>query len=156
MRALGENGVSEYASINPGRIRYEANQIVDMYPGWPAASTQLGLTEARLWPETDAPTLKVVSLGGYPVPVDPESSFDFPFHDLDLATSQTVTMVLEGWYLPPNAEITVRFTPTVGDHFLVTPRPISDNGDISTWEAQVTIPNGVMAVQARASWAEAP
>ena len=51
--------------------------------------------------------------------------------------------------LSPNAEITVRFTPTVGDHFLVTPTRISDNGDISTWEAQVTIPNGVMAVQAQ-------
>ena len=145
-----------YSTYGVGRIRVEANEITLQHLGNPAYSQGSPGAVARLWPEDLAPRVRVVSLGGQDVPTEPLSRLNYPSQDLTFNTSAPVTVVIGAENVPvdpPSARWTVkvRVVPTSGTDFTVAATYVGGDNASSTWNAQLTLPNGFCAIQVRAA-----
>jgi hypothetical protein len=150
----GTTGVLRATSGNyggNGRIRIEANSVTLSDPGAPAYTIGLPGTTATIWPPADAPTVEPLTLGAAAVPSDPRGSFDFPYADVAVADPNAQTLVIEARNVPLNWIVKVRVVPRVGQDFTVNATYVSGNVTLSTWQAQLTLPNGFAAIQVRAS-----
>ena len=143
--------------VDQGVIRYESNSISLEHAGDPPATMDLVGTTAVLWPESDAPRLEVTTVGGCSVPADPRPNFSFPQQDVSLATSDPVTIQLIGHYVPLDAVVTMRIASNIMATSTTLQATLTGGTlESSTWETSTVLPNGIMAMQARASWEEAP
>ena len=143
--SIGANQLGE--ERHEGRIRLEANSIAFPDPGSPVYTVGLPGATATIWPTSDAPTVRPVTLGAASVPSDPRASFDFPQADVSVAEPNAQTLVIEARNVPLNWNVTVR----VGQDFTANATYVSGNVTLSTWQAQLTLPNGFAAIQVRAS-----
>ncbi|MBA5868083.1 MAG: hypothetical protein GDA67_15430 [Nitrospira sp. CR1.3] len=146
---------------NKGRIRIEINQG-GIASSDPAYSQGVVGSIAQLWPEdvvADSPSTRVVSLGSNNVPTDPQASFEFPYADVNTATSGAQTLVIECKNIPTGLDpigvqawnVKARIVPRSGTVQNITASYVSGDYSLSTWEAQVTLPTGFSAIQVRAS-----
>lgn len=152
-----------YQSGEYGRIRFECNQLAFSSPGNPVASFGLPGSIAQLWPEdamTEPPSTRVVSLGSINVPPDPQASFEFPYADVNTATSGAQALTIECKNIPTGSDppgvqvwnLNARIVPRSGSVQNVSgPWTISGTFAQSTWTTSVTLPTGFSAVQVRAS-----
>lgn len=159
LRAVG-NPTSPFSPPSShGRIRVEANTTSFGDVGIPAISQGLPTATAQIWPEdvmTEPPSVRVVSLGASNVPADPMASFEFPFADVNTATSAAQTLTVECKNVPIDVgvqwNLTARIVPRSGTVQTITgPWNISGTFAESTWTTQVTLPTGFSAIQVRAS-----
>jgi hypothetical protein len=136
-----------------GRIRIEANTNTFEGLAAPDASTTTPTDPPAIWPGEGAPSIKVTHVGGVAVPSDPRASFSFPNQDVSLTTGtpQQFAVRLAATNVPVDWVVSVRLTARYGDDPTVAATLVSGDGQSSVWEAQVTVPTGFSAIQARAS-----
>ena len=134
-----------------GRIVLEANQTQISSPSIsPMAAMYVPADPPRIWPESAAPSVKITRVGGVNVPADPRASFDFPKQDISLATSGAITVGVEATNVPTTWSVVVRTVPKSGQDTTTNATLVSGDASASVWEAQVTVPKGFAALQARA------
>lgn len=154
--ALGGYG---YHYGAPGRIRVEANLITLSDLGNPAYTIGVPGGSPRIWPETDTPTVEVISMGGVPIPADPRAAFTFPGTDVSFQTAATYELVVRARNVPLGAGTAIRAravdrsepgAPPFNDFV----NAAFDSGDDteSIWKAQVPLNNGYAAIQVRATF----
>lgn len=149
---LDARGGSGYTGAGGlGRIQIDANSSTlggTIQP--PLGAPNPPGAAARIWPESTAPRLRVVSLGGAAVTADPAASFTFPLPDVYTAEVDPV-IVIEGINVPLTWQLDVRVVPWEGPSIIVsaTPQPGS-TFELSTWTATIPqLPNGASAITAR-------
>jgi hypothetical protein len=150
--ALALGGVAGFGGYGgKGRLRVECN--TDSFTGSFDPNASIDHTPfnvAALWPDASAPTVRVTSIGGAQVPVDPHASFTYPLQDVTVP-DDPVTALIEARHVPLNWNVLVRAVPNGGPDFSVSATYVSGNETLSTWQAALTFPNGFSAVQVRAS-----
>jgi len=136
-----------------GRIRIEVNTNAFDGLATPDASTTIPADPPAIWPGDGAPSIKVTHVGGVAVPSDPRASFSFPNQDVSLTTGtpQQFAVRLAATNVPVDWAVSVRLMPRYGDDVVAAATLVSGDGQSSVWEAQVTVPTGFSAIQARAT-----
>lgn len=132
-----------------GRIRVEGNSVTLPASG-PNYSLSPAGTVAALWPDSSAPSVRIIMVGDQSAPSDPASSFGFPNQDVSLANAGTTPVRIEATNMPINWTVTVRKVPLSGEDMKATAAFVSGDDTLSIWEAQVNMGIGFSAVQARA------
>lgn len=167
IRALGGGlGSNDGRWGGQGRIRLEGNLILfDGSATLPATTPYFPLDgEPEIWADSTAPTVRVVSIDGIPVPLDPRASLTAFPGDLALNADPPVEILLEAQNVPPASAVTVRVAPRSGSAIneaasegQVAPMILKasfrgGNKTLSTWSATLdSLPaSGFVAVQARA------
>jgi hypothetical protein len=152
-RALGGGG---YQTGGSGRIRLERvinNNTIEVTPDPSMVPLTDGDT-ALLWPPTDAPTVKILSIGGVSTPADPRAAFGTTGADVVLPEVATMQVVIETVGVEQASLVQVRLTPrsnasystvnAVVDH-------VEDAGppEVVHWTAEIPVGNGYSAIQAK-------
>ncbi len=137
-----------------GRIRIEANSINLSGSSVPNFTQMFPLTndQAEIWPPSAAPTVRVSTLAGVPVPTDPRGRF-VPPGDLMLISTEPVEMELVATNVPTDWNVKVRVVRRSGDEYTVPATLVMGDSLSSTWSATLqTLPEAdFVAIQARAS-----
>jgi plastocyanin len=155
LNALAGRG-GRYAAAGLGRIRIERvdnNNTLQVNPDPSVVPLTDGDT-ALVWPPADAPTVKIVSIGGVAAPDDPRASFGTHGADVALPETTTIQVVIETTGVEQAAQVQVRLTPrSNGDAVVVdaTMDSVVAPGppEILRWIADVPVGNGYSAVQAK-------
>ena len=143
------NGRVEAVSVYPGRIRLEAN----------ALSTDLTLNPPTvkappaplvIWPDTNAPTVKVVSVAGQAAPNDPTAPTTAPFSELTIASTNFVTVVLQTSNFPTNGTVNVYLKPRNAPQSILTATFVGGNMSQATWQVATNLLPAYTVIQARA------
>jgi hypothetical protein len=154
------DGTGTVRAHNDGRIRVEANQLAFGDVGVPPYTFGLPGSTATIWPDTSiAPSVRVVSLGPAPVPIDPRASFEFPYADVNVSNGTAQTLVIEARNIPtgvnppgiPAWDVVARVVPRGSAVFNVDASYVSGDFSLSVWHAQITLPSGFSAIQVRAA-----
>ncbi len=133
-----------------GRIRVETNSIGFGHAGEPHYTAGFPGETAELWPDASAPIVRLVSLAGAPVPVDPKGNvIDFTQADVPLATEDLAQLVIETENIDPQADVQVRVTPLSGQNDDYPAFFISTTDGVSTWHADLPLGQGFSAIQVR-------
>ena len=154
------SGLSAYGSTGggTGRIRIEANTFVLTGASNPAYTWMLPLNESDLaiWPPEGNPRIRVETVGGVPVPAEPQALFTPP-GDLFLVSSDSVDVALVGTNVPVELarrwNVKLRMTRRTGAVSEVTAHYASGDSVSSQWTARLPyLPDmDFVALQARAS-----
>jgi hypothetical protein len=134
-----------------GRIRLEANASTMTGTATPAASVGIPIVgNPDVFPPANAPRLTVTQVGGVNVPADPKASLQAPGQDVSLATTGPVKIRLQASNVPLNWRVLVRAIPKTGQDSYAYAANVSGDAASSVWEATVTLPAGLSALEARA------
>jgi hypothetical protein len=147
LQAVG--GRSSYPG-GAGRIRIEAHSQNFVGPSNPIHTTGDPGDPPLIWLPDSAPSVRPVSLGGQPVPVDPRSEFTFPHADVGLNTSGSVVLLIEAKNVPQTWIVSAIVTPKAGEKLTVPATFVSGDLELSTWQASLTIASGFTAIQVQA------
>lgn len=136
--------------IYPGRVRVEANAastILNVNP------TTLAVSPAPLviWPATNAPTLRVVSVGGQTAPLDPKAGISLAEADLTLTATNAVMVVLQTTHFPTNGTVNVFVKPRNSAQSILQATYQSGDIDSALWQLTTTLPLSHCVIQARAT-----
>lgn len=143
-----DGGTSGVNCGAPGRIRLEALQHLltgTISPG-PIRATPFtrDLTPASL------PSVRVVSIGGVPVPPDPTGSFAVP--DVTLDQGSAVTVAIEARNIPPGTVVKLHVFSEGGPDQIVNSTPLAGTAAQSTATASLTFPPGFSRGFVRVTW----
>ena len=136
-----------------GYIRIEANSSVitgaTVIP-LPSESTTFG----PLLPDLSTPTVRVVSVAGVGVPVDPRARLEVIEADVMIPQPGPSTVIVQTENVDPAATVELRITRRSGAPFRVPadgdpPITLTGNVTSATAQIQVDLPPGVSAIQAR-------
>jgi len=153
------NGVIEAiggTGRNPGglgrvrieRVVNEGNPVVTPDPSVVALADG---SSPVLWPPSDAPTVRIVTIGGETVPADPRAQFGAAGADTTIAQTSTTPVVVETTNVEEAAQVFIRVTPRsnatftrtqASSHEVVSPDPL-----VIRWTANVPVQAGYSAVQ---------
>jgi hypothetical protein len=135
-----------------GRIRMEANTLEGPYQTNVSPAPSVA-APGPLLPDSSTATVRVtaISIGAQsvPVPSDPRSSFSPPQADAILGASGPATLQLEAHNVPLGRTCTVRIANAFGTATLYTSTPLAGTVALSAATADVTLPQGLYAVQVR-------
>ncbi len=152
IKALGDGG-GRLGGV--GRIRLERavnSNTLTVTPD-PSLVTRNGGDVAMLWPPTDAPQVKIVSIGGQTTPADPRAEFGTSGADTVLAQTSSTTVIIETTNVEQASQVMVRGTPRTNGNFtevaatvssVVTPIPL-----VVRWTATLPVNSGYSAVQVK-------
>jgi hypothetical protein len=150
--ALG--GTSGYAG-GLGRIRIErVSNSATIIPTPDPSTVDLapGAT-ALLWPPTNAPQVRIVSISGTNAPADPRASFGTYGADVNLPVTTQAIVYVETVYVEPESQVRVRITPRDTFNAVEVGASIFETNHLSpltlTWRAFVPANLGYSAVQAK-------
>jgi hypothetical protein len=122
-----------------------------MFSYQPHTSRVVPLVPAQLWPETNAPTARIVSVNVLNAPADPRANMSVgTVADLRLsAGSRTNLVTIETANLPTNAIVTLRIvsTPTGGDVRTNAALTQVVSTNVLRWQQIVVIEPGYHALQ---------
>lgn len=129
LRATGGTAVSGlYGNGGVGRIRVEA-PVVDLTdPGLPNWS--FSLTPGPVFPEALTPVVRVVAVGGQPVPGTPIAGITTT--DIVVADSANVAVQIEAMQVPPGTTVQVTIVPDGGFPVVYTSTPLAGTLAYST------------------------
>ncbi len=132
-----------------GRIRVEANNLLNLIAtsSPPLAS---GLPNP-VWPPTNTPRIRTTLLGGQAIPADPRAGLLFPNTDLAFSNPNPVTLQIDAENVPLNWTMQVRLVRKSGAQTLTPATFLSGTEAASIWTANLTLPNGISAIQVRAA-----
>lgn len=152
--ALAGSG-GKHAAAGLGRIRVERVTNTATLAPTPDPSVvplTAGAT-ALLWPPTEAPTVKIVSIGGETAPDDPRASFGTEGADVALPEVSTIQVVIETVGVEQASQVQVRLTPRATSSQVIVDAVYTstDPGDPTKflWTADVPVGNGYAAIQAK-------
>ncbi|HEY3411621.1 MAG TPA: hypothetical protein VGM51_01045 [Armatimonadota bacterium] len=128
----------------------EANHAID-YFGQPSTTFSAPATPPQIWPPSNWPAVTVTRIGNVEVPSDPLASFNYPGQDVTLDTTPSVLVTIAATNVPVNWKVVVRLVPRTGPDSTFTATFLSGDAVSSVWQAQMDVPFGLAAVQARAS-----
>jgi hypothetical protein len=137
-----------------GRIRIEANAVTFTGVRYPAPSVYAPLfTDPVIWPPANTPAIAIAQIAGGSAPVDPHAVLSTSDHYTTLDVSPTAAFVvrLNATNVPPDWNVILRVVPYYGKDFIAAAHLVSGDETASVWQATITSPVGVSAIQARAS-----
>ncbi len=125
-----------------GRIRVEANETEGILNSTPVTAI---VAPEPVWPEPTTPSIRPISLGGFPISATPSGGLAFPFVDIIGRFVGTQALILQSANIPVNATIVVRVAPTVGGS---TTYPVVNQGpgNPDLWQADINVANGVSLI----------
>jgi hypothetical protein len=139
-----------------GRLRVERFQTVDLNPGTIAFSPDPSVVPlpqgatAMVWPSSTAPVVRITSIGGTDVPLDPRAGFGAFGPDVALPTTDKTTVLVETKNVEPQSQVIVRITPRSNANFVEANASIvSSTSDAIQWRAVLDVNVGYSAVQVR-------
>ena len=141
--AIGAN------SANVGRTRLQANDVsqsLNVAPPTPAEPPN----PVVLWPTSNAPTVRVVSVSGQNAPSDPRAILENNPADVNVATPNAVTILLEAQNFPTNGTVNVFVKPRNAEQTTYQATWVSGSTNASTWQVQHVFLPGYAVIQARA------
>jgi hypothetical protein len=104
-----------------------------------------------VFPPSNAPTLRIVSIGGITAPADPAARIHTT--DTTINSGVPVSVSIEARNIPAATTVTLRIVPARGAPFTVVSTPLTvQGGGILTATASVTFPPGKSEIQLRANW----
>jgi hypothetical protein len=140
------NGALNANFLQPGRIRIDANSLSPNLAVSPAPS--LGLpSPVVIWPATNAPTVRIVSIGDQTAPLDPRAQIGTG-QDARLFTN-AAPIVLETANFPTNGTVSVYIKPRNGQQTVASATFVSGTTNLATWQYQATLPLRDSVIQAR-------
>lgn len=147
LRAQG--GAASNRVGGSGRIRVEAPEISLTDSGAPSFSSSFAT--GPVFPTVFPPTLRATSVGGQPLPVDPDHGISTV--DAQITIGDPVTLNIEATYIPPGVYVTVYVVGLRGAPTTYT----SDQPLVGTWvssstTATITLPAGRSEIQLRVNW----
>jgi len=108
---------------------------------------------ALIWPPTNAPQVRIVSVGGVDVPGDPRAEFGTTTGDIALPQTNSAAIVIETVNVEPASEVEIRLTPRHSANYWVTNATVSATNNLDPltllWVATPPIETGYSAVQVR-------
>lgn len=138
-----------------GRIRIERvnnNNTIALLPDPSTVDLAPGAT-ALLWPPTNAPQVRIVSISGTNAPADPRASFGTYGADVNLPVSTQAIVYVETVYVEPESQVRVRITPRDTFNAVEVGASIFETNNLSpltlTWRAFAPANLGYSAVQAK-------
>jgi hypothetical protein len=143
-------GETNGKSGGDGRIRLETlSGGADLKPA-PSTPIEPPSDPVMIWPPDTAPSVRVISIGSYNVPADPQSSLGPAPPDLRFFSAAPLTATIETKNVETaNAKVTLRVTPKHGAAFMVDATYVSGNTQTALWTAHVSVPQGFSAMQPR-------
>lgn len=152
LNALGGGG---WAAGGLGRIRLERavnTNSLQVVPDPSVVPISAGST-ALVWPPSNAPEVRVVSIGGQTAPADPRASFGSEGADVALPQTNTAEVVIETTNVEQASQVKVRLTPRANANATVVDATYSSQVSASPlvlrWTATVPVNTGYSAVQVR-------
>jgi hypothetical protein len=149
----GENVVIGNAGY--GRIRIERTitdpngGVLSIVPD-PSVVTLAQDSEALIWPPTGAPEVRITSIGGGAVSLDPRAGFGAFGPDVALPITNKTFVTVETKNVEPQSQVIVRVTPRANANFLEANAAIvSSTNSAIQWQAGVDVNVGYSAVQVR-------
>jgi hypothetical protein len=107
-------------------------------------------SEALLWPPTGAPEVRITSIGGGAVSLDPRAGFGAFGPDVALPITNKTFVTVETKNVEPQSQVIVRVTPRANANFLEANASIvSSTNSAIQWQAGVDVKVGYSAVQVR-------
>jgi hypothetical protein len=154
LQALGGSG---YQTGGLGRIRLErvvnANTIdINAETTLSMITLQPGAT-AMVWPPSDAPTARIISIGGVAAPGDPLASFGTHGADVVITQTNTVQVVVETANVETSSVVVVRSTPRFNNSYstanATVDEIVSTDPLVVRWIANLPVHAGYGAMQVR-------
>lgn len=147
-------GSGQVQAINPnnndmGRTRLQAD-IASPTLGFTPAATLESPTPVVLWPETNAATVRVVSVSGLPAPSDPGAALQNSPADVNLATTNAVSILVETMNFPTNGIVNVFITPRNTYRTTYQAALVSGSTALAVWQVQHALLPGYSVIQAHA------
>jgi hypothetical protein len=137
-------------SYGPGRIRLESNIVSPNLSFGPSPDYTVPiLFPITIWPPTNAPSLRLVLIGGQPVPNDPLAPLTAYNADLT-TTTNSVGVILETSNFPTNGTVSVFIKPRNSPQLTLQASYVSGTQQLATWQVQATLPLRHTVIQARA------
>jgi hypothetical protein len=136
-----------------GRIRIErvVNEGNPQVTPDPSVVALADASTPVIWPPANAPTVRVLSIGGEAVPDDPRANFGTAGADTTIAQASTTNVVVETTNVEEAAQVFVRVTPRSNANFTRTQASthdvVSTDPLVIRWTASVPVQPGYSAVQ---------
>jgi hypothetical protein len=151
----GGIGAEGAMSGGAGRIRIERVSYAGAHAIVPEPSVlQLdpGATPL-IWPATNAPSVRIVSIGGEPMPADPRSAFGGAGPDVAIPETNVTSVVLLTTNVEAAATVIVRITPRANADYTTVAATVdevlSSDPPVIRWKADIPVNTGASAIQVR-------
>jgi len=150
-RLYGSGFLSAVSLGGEGRLRIQANSYIASLRATPDVIAELPGNPVKLWPDAslDAST-RILSVGGGSLPSDPRARMDLPGADSQVATTNSVNVVIETRNLPTNSSVFLRVVPRHSLSFEVPATYTSGTQAIATWNVAAILPKGYNVLIVRA------
>lgn len=132
-----------------GRLRLEANTPSPSLSLNPPTAF-VSPTPLLIWPEANAPTVKVISVAGQSAPLDPKAEISAVASDLTIANSSSVAILLQTSNFPTNGTVNVYIKRRNSSQSILPASFLSGTTNLATWQLTTTLPVNHTVIQARA------
>jgi hypothetical protein len=103
-----------------------------------------------IWPDANAPRVRLLTLGGQSLPPDPHGRFETGAFDLMLEQAGVQELRIGTENVPTTWTVEVKYTPVTGVHSRINASFDSGTEAIGVWKVNLDMGAGVSAIQARA------
>jgi len=148
-------GGTGYGDGAQGRIRLERVTdvgTVAISPEPSIVALESGATPL-IWPPYNAPTVRIVSVGGESSPADPRASFGIEGADVMLMETNTASVVVETTNVEEVSTVQVRVTPRANSNYssvdATVDEVVSTDPLVVRWVADIPIKAGYSAIQVK-------
>lgn len=145
----GGGAIAASSQSKPGRLRLEANTASPSLALNPPTAV-VSPNPVKLWPDANAPTVKVISVAGQSAPLDPKAEISPTGADLTIANSSAVAIVLQTANFPTNGTVNVYIKPRNAAQSILQASYVSGTTNAATWQVSTTLPVNHTVIQARA------
>ncbi len=145
-------GTGTLTAATTGRVRIETNSLSASLVTTPSTIAVAPGATPTLFPSTNSPTVKIVSVDGLPSPADPTAPL-VSAADIAIQKNTPVTIVLETRnFATAGAIVAVRITNKYGSATSIN-ATLQGGGTttLSTWTLSTTLAPGFVTLQARAT-----
>lgn len=143
---VASQNLNNFGTASPGRVRLDANSVIGV-----GTSGTNPLTGALVDIPLVAPSvIKVVSINGVTVPANPGYQYSTP--DVTTNASGAVPVVIQATNIPVSTPVTVFLTSETGADVATSSVNLTGTTASSTATINVTLPQGVSRLLARALW----
>jgi len=107
-------------------------------------------TPLIIWPNTNAPTVKVISVASLTAPADPKAAMTSNGDDLTIASTNAVAILLQTSNFPTNGTVNVYIKPRNAAQSILQASYVSGNTNLANWQLTTILPVSHTIIQARA------
>jgi len=145
---LGSGSLQAYGGTQFGRIRLQAFSVSARLSAFPD-TVRVDPTPLRLWPDSNSPDVRIVSVAGTVISGDPRASLDADGSDVTIQSATAVDVVVETRNFSTNGVVTTRIVPKYGNAFVTNASFVTGNTSLATWRVTTAMPQGFAAIQVR-------